>query len=381
MTFANLNPATLIKNPLAIFSSLVVVAAAALGITLWERNVTPVQPAMALAEVNEKPVAPKAAQPMVAAPAPPVITAQAQPVVAPPVQVATATASTSVEVAKPPQKPAVVVAPSFDTVSVQPTGEAVIAGRAAPGSSVVAKLNGAVIGTGQASADGSFVMVPEKPLASGTGLLTLEATDAGKTRGSDQTVAVSVKPADKAAEQTMTVAVLDPVKPTKMLEAAKPASKSVTLDAVDYDAKGNIVFSGRAERDAAVRLYVDNAPVGEAKSTNLGVWNFAATAPVAPGNHQLRADALTAEGGVASRVELPFTREEPAKVAEAAQPDPSAPVTSLTIQPGNNLWRISRQLYGQGRKYTVLYEANKDQIKNPRLIYPGQILSTPKATP
>ncbi len=47
------------------------------------------------------------------------------------------------------------------------------------------------------------------------------------------------------------------------------------------------------------------------------------------------------------------------------------------IQPGNSLWRISRVLYGRGLQYTIIYQANKEQIRNPDLIYPGQIFSTP----
>jgi nucleoid-associated protein YgaU len=50
----------------------------------------------------------------------------------------------------------------------------------------------------------------------------------------------------------------------------------------------------------------------------------------------------------------------------------------IVIQPGNNLWRISRVLYGTGNKFTMLYEANKDQIRNPNLIYPGQVFRTPE---
>jgi nucleoid-associated protein YgaU len=49
----------------------------------------------------------------------------------------------------------------------------------------------------------------------------------------------------------------------------------------------------------------------------------------------------------------------------------------VVIQPGNNLWQISRVIYGKGVQYTVIYEANKDQIRNPNLIYPGQIFETP----
>jgi len=53
----------------------------------------------------------------------------------------------------------------------------------------------------------------------------------------------------------------------------------------------------------------------------------------------------------------------------------------IVIQPGNNLWRISRVLYGDGSKFTTLYEANKDQIRNPDRIYPGQVFRTPDVAP
>ena len=48
------------------------------------------------------------------------------------------------------------------------------------------------------------------------------------------------------------------------------------------------------------------------------------------------------------------------------------------VQPGNSLWRIARGTYGSGLQYTVIYEANKDQIRDPDLIYPGQIFTLPK---
>ena len=53
----------------------------------------------------------------------------------------------------------------------------------------------------------------------------------------------------------------------------------------------------------------------------------------------------------------------------------------VVIQPGNNLWRISRVLYGSGEKYTLLYKANKDQIRDPDMIFPGQIFMTPDVAP
>ena len=49
----------------------------------------------------------------------------------------------------------------------------------------------------------------------------------------------------------------------------------------------------------------------------------------------------------------------------------------VIVQPGNSLWRIARRLYGQGIRYTMIFVANQDQIRDPALIYPGQIFIVP----
>jgi nucleoid-associated protein YgaU len=54
-------------------------------------------------------------------------------------------------------------------------------------------------------------------------------------------------------------------------------------------------------------------------------------------------------------------------------------IRTVTIVRGDNLWRISRKTYGRGHRYTVIYDANTDQIRDPNLIYPGQIFVTPQA--
>jgi len=41
------------------------------------------------------------------------------------------------------------------------------------------------------------------------------------------------------------------------------------------------------------------------------------------------------------------------------------------------LWRLSRTTYGEGTRYAVIYKANREQIRNPNLIYPGQIFVLP----
>jgi nucleoid-associated protein YgaU len=47
------------------------------------------------------------------------------------------------------------------------------------------------------------------------------------------------------------------------------------------------------------------------------------------------------------------------------------------VSRGDNLWRISQRIYGKGFRYTMIYGANQEQIRNPNLIYPGQVFVLP----
>ena len=52
-------------------------------------------------------------------------------------------------------------------------------------------------------------------------------------------------------------------------------------------------------------------------------------------------------------------------------------VALVTVQPGNTLWGIARERYGEGPLYVRVFEANTDRIRDPDLIYPGQIFTVP----
>lgn len=60
---------------------------------------------------------------------------------------------------------------------------------------------------------------------------------------------------------------------------------------------------------------------------------------------------------------------------------PTASATNYemyTVVKGDCLWNIAKKFYGNGAQYTRIYNANKDIIKNPSLIYPGQVFKIPK---
>ena len=106
--------------------------------------------------------------------------------------------------------------------------------------------------------------------------------------------------------------------------------------------------------------------MGTTRTDGDGRWRSVPQAlPLAEGAHTLRADQLKADGKVAFRVEVSFVNRSDIAAA------------SVTVEPGNSLWRIARQTYGAGVDYTVIYQANRGHIRDPDLIFPGQVFTLP----
>ena len=165
----------------------------------------------------------------------------------------------------------------------------------------------------------------------------------------------------------------------RLLQVPEPTPPAGTaprlgIDSVEYDQGGSMRFAGSTTPGARLRLYVDDQHIGEAVADALGRWAFQPENQPSVGRHRLRVDQLSpADGRVLARAEVPFQREELAAEAFAQQ--------RIVVQPGNNLWRIARATYGRGIRFTVIYQANKDQIADPNKIYPGQVFALPAAQP
>ncbi|VAW14765.1 hypothetical protein MNBD_ALPHA09-1529 [hydrothermal vent metagenome] len=170
------------------------------------------------------------------------------------------------------------------------------------------------------------------------------------------------------------VVVSEPGSPSRVLQggAAKPKTP-ITFETVDYDDEGQIILAGQVAPGADVRAYLGAAHLGDAKAGADGSWVLRTTRQIDPGTYQLRVDKIDVGGKVLARVTAPFERAAPEAVARVRASG------EVIIQPGDNLWNISRALYGSGTQYTVIYDANRNQISKPDLIFPGQVFMTPGA--
>lgn len=288
-------------------------------------------------------------------------------------------------------------APGFDVVRVDPEGRAVVAGHAAPGATLQLSMNGEPIETLNADDAGNFVALLDLSITE-PGQLSLQATnDAGEVSEGTapaQTVLIEPRAPQPTSGQDAPVAADDdtapqPEAPRVLLadnegitvlqdEVSDLTVQNVIIDAITYDDQGEVALSGRAAGGGALRVYLNNDPIKTAPIPENGQWRLPLP-DVAAGVYTLRVDEIAADGTVTSRTETPFKREDVAQIAATAPAsDNPAKVEAVTVQPGSTLWAIARDTWGEGLLYVRVFDANRDQIKDPDLIYPGQVFAIPE---
>ena len=153
---------------------------------------------------------------------------------------------------------------------------------------------------------------------------------------------------------------------------------NVSIDAISYDSEGEVALTGRSSGQSTVRVYINNQAILDTEIGEDGQWR-ADLPEIDTGTYTLRVDELDAEGTVVSRAETPFRREPVAAIQalDDGAGTERAPVALITVQPGNTLWGIAREKYGEGLLYVRVFEANAERIRDPDLIYPGQIFTVP----
>ncbi|WP_434052391.1 MAG: LysM peptidoglycan-binding domain-containing protein [Roseibium sp.] len=174
-------------------------------------------------------------------------------------------------------------------------------------------------------------------------------------------------------------------------QAAANSEPSITVEAVESE-PDKVYVAGTGKPGSSVRVYVGEDYQGEAKVNSSGRWLVQGTKNVPEGNVEVRADLIAPDGDtVDARAAVTFEKEQDKQIvltkvvatgsgsgqgSQGADVQKSLPV--VIIRKGDNLWRISRRLYGDGVRYTTIYQANQDQIRDPDLIYPGQVFLTPE---
>ncbi len=332
-----------------------------------------------------------------------------------PAEPGTPTAETATP--EPQATPDVPDLPQISTFRLEPDGQMIVAGRSEPGWQTAIRLDKDVLSSFLPEAGGEFVeFVLVEPSQEARVLsLRMQSPETGEAIDSKAEIiiaplrATAPEPAPAAqpdateteaqpepAEETTTQTDPAPEPETRSAPAAavllsdeegvrviQPAPSDtqpevmsvVALDSISYSQTGEVQLSGRAQGEGFVRVYLDNAPVTTSRIAADGSWR-SGLPEVDTGVYTLRIDEVDAEGNVTSRVETPFKREDEEVLASAT--DTTKRVQAVTVQPGYTLWGISRDNFGDGLLYVRIFEANRDRIRDPDLIYPGQVFTIPE---
>lgn len=337
----------------------------------------------------------------------------------------------------PPAEPTSV--PTFDVVVIEPSGEGVIAGRAAPGWQVSVQSGGTKVAEATVDVQGEWSVVLEKPLPAGDHALSLKITSPDGTRaltsqesvrvavGTDEKKGTSPAAAMEAAKPSLPQATAPqtdastapaPAQPaaarageTQALtraeqgassapstgtEESKPAPPKPTLvfKTVDYaetgSGTGTVTITGTSDPGAKISIYYDDRPLAEARADRDGKWRVAVAKKLGMGQHSFRAERADA-AGMAGTAIVTIERAEPKPESPASQvagveagkgatPGQASQTTSAAtyvIRRGDTLWAIAKRYLGSGLRYTKIFEDNRQVIDNPNLIHPQQQVTVP----
>ena len=404
------------------FAGAALVVAVAVAGYIWSQDADPVVPDTAKDTATQpKP----AAQP------------PAQTATAPQDTKAAATVPPAPQTPDPAASPAT---PSFDEVRREGDGMTVIAGRAAPGARVSVISNGAEVASAQADRSGKFATLAILPPDGSGKILSLSAdAETGPVASVEEVILAPITapavaqvalaapadvsigatseatpddtapetasapvveplgeaPEDSTPEMTEVAAVApqpDPAPPSadtpvallksdadgvELLPGTAPeVTDRIALDTITYSDEGEVRLAGRAQAQASsVRVYLDNRSVGALEVDPQGRWR-GDIEDIKTGIYTLRVDELDQGGDVISRVETPFKRESPEVLARATA-DNDGPIKAVTVQEGATLWAIARERYGDPTLYVRVFAANRSSIRDPDLIYPGQVFDLP----
>lgn len=277
---------------------------------------------------------------------------------------------TAVDAAQPSPPSISQQRPTFDTVRVEAQGTVVAAGRAEPGSRVELLLGEDIIASARSLSGGEWALVTQHDMDVGSHLFGLRATGpSGEVVVGDPLVVVLQEP----STDPLLVSVGE--ESAQVVQTPTPLGEGqVSIDVISYgeDTGARLEGRGPVGETVTVSIKAEDGASGEAtlafETTVDGDGRWSGSLPEnIPASARL---IVLAETGSGESAQVPFRRstsEEPPRE------------NTVVVQPGNSLWRIARNEYGKGIMYHLIYDANRELIEMPDLIYPGQEFEIPQA--
>ena len=267
-----------------------------------------------------------------------------------------------------------IILPTFDVVRISEGGASVIAGRSSPGIMVRVFADLVSVAEETTTSNGEFTAIFSLELSSDPIEIALAAVASdGSLHYSKETLFIA-----KADSASVPIEQVRISQDDDGISVEGSPDKDLLLEIVAYEESGYVNLSGSGDPENLARILLDGKQVTSEIIDEEGNWKVELSS-VEPGDYFLTINEVDTGGKVIENVATPLRIEPPShalKAQEKIQENPKL-ATLVTVQKGFTLWGISRRNYGLGRLYVRIYNANKDQIDDPDLIFPGQIFVVP----
>jgi len=257
---------------------------------------------------------------------------------------------------------------TFDIVRISKTGDIVIAGKSEPNETIELLDGEEVIAEVISDENGEWIWVSELTIKSGIKKFKLQyKNNLNKSSISDQTVIILVDNESNSVPKVARVFRSD-VENIDMLNLEK-LNDAITLDFLSYSPPGLIIMSGRTISNTEIEILKSSEVLGKTKSNENGVWKFII-------NKNDANEEISIKTTISGET-LILTYDEAEIKKRFKNTNFEFYDDRIVVQKGNSLWRIARKTLGGGLFYTEIYKNNLAKIKNPNLIYPGQVFNIP----
>ena len=251
--------------------------------------------------------------------------------------------------------------PSFDLVRIEKSGNIIIAGRNVRESNISILINKKIVATKHTNKSGEFVYAPSEALAPGNYIISLIDTDRNIKSEDSVFVYVSERGYKNSVSLLMTK------NGSKVMQAPELMDGDLVVSKIDYLDTGRMVVSGRALPRLRVSLSLDDKYLGFARVSDYK--NFGLGADIGKlesgKEYKLNVRLHDSEGTTVANIEHKFVMPE-------MTGDDN---TFYTVRRGDCLWIIARNFLRRGVLFTMIAERNN--IDNPDLIFPNQLLQIP----
>lgn len=255
-----------------------------------------------------------------------------------------------------------ITAPTFDIVRIEPAGTIVVAGRWMADKNISIVINGAIVATGRTDANGEFVYAPHRALEPGN--YTISLRGASPDVKSNENVFIYISP--RGYKNSVSLLMTDDG--STLLQAPSLLSDDdLIVSKIDYLDSGRIVVSGDALPRLRVSLSLDDKYLGVARVSDYKHFGLGAdVGDLVPGReYNLTVRLHDGDGRTVAQVAHTFTMPE-----MTGDDD-----TYYTVRRGDCLWIIARNFLRRGVLFSII--AEKNNIENPDLIFPQQLLQIP----